>query len=424
MTRLTLSSILAAALLVAGCGGTETPAPAGDATVPTPPAAVPADAGEPLRPETKVDEAEVTGAAADGETVEDARASVTPIAAAVAANVSRPAAPANFPWREGQHFSPLPAAQPVSVSPGQVEVTEIFWYGCGHCFTLSPRVKAWESNGRPDFVKVIRMPVVWNEVTREDARLFYTIEALGKFDTLHLAVFRELHVNRNPLTVVAGNRVDTAATEAKVREFMLKTASAPRTSARRTGASRSKARSGRQRTCHAATSPTTLPWWSCRANTPPTSAWPAASTSCCRSSPTLRYASAAAAEPLKAGPAPVVPPGRRALSFGDCAKSRYSMLNCFVPEPQGLTRLDPPPAVIPEHCLWVDLFEPTLEEEHAVEQFLAIEVPTREEMREIETSNRLYEEDGALYMTATVVTRIDTERPEAAAITSSWCATN
>ena len=222
MTRLTLSSILAAALLIVGCGGTETPGPAGDATVPTPPAAVPADAGEPLRPETKVDEAQVTGAAADGETVEDARASVTPIAAAVAANVSRPAAPANFPWREGQHFSPLPAAQPVSVSPGQVEVTEIFWYGCGHCFTLSPRVKAWESNGRPDFVKVIRMPVVWNEVTREDARLFYTIEALGKFDTLHLAVFRELHVNRNPLTVVAGNRVDTAATEAKVREFMLK----------------------------------------------------------------------------------------------------------------------------------------------------------------------------------------------------------
>ena len=93
------------------------------------------------------------------------------------------------------------------------------------------------------------------------------------------------------------------------------------------------------------------------------------------------------------------------------------MLNCFVPEPQGLTRLDPPPAVIPEHCLWVDLLEPTLEEERAVEQFLAIEVPTREEMREIETSNRLYEEDGALYMTATIVTRIDTDRPEVAAIT-------
>lgn len=93
------------------------------------------------------------------------------------------------------------------------------------------------------------------------------------------------------------------------------------------------------------------------------------------------------------------------------------MLNCFVPEPQGLARLDPPPAVVPEHCLWVDLIEPTLEEEKSVEQFLAIEVPTREEMKEIEASNRLYEEDGALYMTATVVTKIDTERPESSAIT-------
>jgi len=222
MTRLTLSSILAAALLVAGCGGPETPAATSDAAAPPPVTAVPADAAEAVRPDTKLDQPEVTGAAADGETVEDTRASVTPIAAAVAANVARPAAPASFPWREGQHFSPLPAAQPVSVSPGQVEVTEIFWYGCGHCFTLSPRVKAWESNGRPDFVKVVRMPVIWNEVTREDARLFYTIEALGKLDTLHIAVFRELHVNRNPLTVVAGNRVDTAATEAKVRDFMLR----------------------------------------------------------------------------------------------------------------------------------------------------------------------------------------------------------
>lgn len=93
------------------------------------------------------------------------------------------------------------------------------------------------------------------------------------------------------------------------------------------------------------------------------------------------------------------------------------MLNCFVPEPRGLTRLDPSPEIIPEHCIWVDLLEPTLDEERAVEQFLAIEVPTREEMKEIETSNRLYEEDGALYMTSTVVAKIDTDRPETSAIT-------
>ena len=93
------------------------------------------------------------------------------------------------------------------------------------------------------------------------------------------------------------------------------------------------------------------------------------------------------------------------------------MLNCFVPGAQGLDRLDPAPAEIPEHCVWVDLLEPSLAEERAVERLLAIDVPSREEMREIETSNRLYEENGTLYMTATVVTKIDTDRPESAAVT-------
>jgi magnesium transporter len=93
------------------------------------------------------------------------------------------------------------------------------------------------------------------------------------------------------------------------------------------------------------------------------------------------------------------------------------VLNCFVPGSQGLDRLDPPPADIPEKCVWVDLLEPTHAEERAVERLLAIDVPSREEMREIETSSRLYEENGTLYMTATVVTKIDTDRPESAAIT-------
>jgi len=93
------------------------------------------------------------------------------------------------------------------------------------------------------------------------------------------------------------------------------------------------------------------------------------------------------------------------------------VLNCFVPGNQGLDRLDPPPADIPERCVWVDLLEPTLTEERAVERLLAIDVPSREEMREIETSSRLYEENGTLYMTATVVTKIDTDRPETAAVT-------
>jgi thiol:disulfide interchange protein DsbA len=216
-----LLACAALALGLAACGGRDAQDPSAKATAPAAEqqaaAAVQPAPAEPAGAET----AAATGPAADGESVDDATASISPIAAAVAANTPAPSATLPSKWQSGQHFAPLPAAQPVSVAPGEIEVTEIFWYGCGHCFTLEPQLEAWEQKGKPDYVKLVRMPVVWNEVAREDARLFYTLEALGKTDELNLAVFRELHVNRNPLTVVSGNRVDTAATERKVREFLL-----------------------------------------------------------------------------------------------------------------------------------------------------------------------------------------------------------
>ena len=68
-------------------------------------------------------------------------------------------------------------------------------------------------------------------------------------------------------------------------------------------------------------------------------------------------------------------------------------------------------------ALWIDLFEPTPEEENLVEQHFGIDVPTREEMREIESSNRLYEEDGAVYLTSTIVTKLDTDLPQNSQVT-------
>jgi magnesium transporter len=94
------------------------------------------------------------------------------------------------------------------------------------------------------------------------------------------------------------------------------------------------------------------------------------------------------------------------------------VLNVYVPQPTGLGRAETgaPPA-IPPGAVWIDLFEPTQEEEKLVEASLGIEVPTREEMKEIETSNRLYEDNGALYMTATIAAQLDTDRPVSTAVT-------
>ena len=94
------------------------------------------------------------------------------------------------------------------------------------------------------------------------------------------------------------------------------------------------------------------------------------------------------------------------------------MLSAFVSQPQGLARFElRSGAAIPGEAIWLDLLEPTPNEERQVESFLSIDVPTRDEMREIESSNRLYEEDGALYMTATVVTKLDSDLPESTQIT-------
>jgi magnesium transporter len=94
------------------------------------------------------------------------------------------------------------------------------------------------------------------------------------------------------------------------------------------------------------------------------------------------------------------------------------MLTAFVPAGSGLVRAaDVSAAQFPDNAIWLDLLEPNLEEEKAVEVRLNIDIPTREEMREIEASNRLYEEDGVLYMTATIVTKLDTDLPENSQVT-------
>ncbi len=93
------------------------------------------------------------------------------------------------------------------------------------------------------------------------------------------------------------------------------------------------------------------------------------------------------------------------------------MLNVYVSQPQGLVRLPNKLTSIPQDALWIDLINPEPEEEKLVEITLGIDVPTREEMQEIEASNRIYEDHDALYMTITIVTKLDTDLPVNSQIT-------
>jgi protein dithiol oxidoreductase (disulfide-forming) len=154
------------------------------------------------------------------ETVEDVPSDSgahNPLLAAVASTVaaSTSTASAATPagptlWQEGVNYTRLVPAQPTSAPAGQVEVLEFFWYACPHCYAIDPMVEAWKKT-KPAYVSFSRVHVMWNEGHRSLARLYYTLDSLGKLDQLHGEVFKAIHVNGNPL--VAADPNNTAETE-------------------------------------------------------------------------------------------------------------------------------------------------------------------------------------------------------------------
>src|SRR5579871_2374617 len=94
------------------------------------------------------------------------------------------------------------------------------------------------------------------------------------------------------------------------------------------------------------------------------------------------------------------------------------MLAAFVPTATSLRRIENPDgADLPQDAVWVDLVRPTPGEDKLIEKLVGIEIPTREEMQEIEISSRLYIEHGARYMTATLMCQSDTATPRTTAVT-------
>jgi magnesium transporter len=94
------------------------------------------------------------------------------------------------------------------------------------------------------------------------------------------------------------------------------------------------------------------------------------------------------------------------------------MLSVYVQRGNSLERMAVAPSVdVPDSAIWFDLVAPTLQEDKLVERHLGIAVPTREEMQEIEVTSRLYVENGARYMTATLMCHSETETPRTTPVT-------
>lgn len=133
----------------------------------------------------------------------------TPIATRANLQLANAVAPAAITpssrWQEGINYKVLVPTQPTNVSPDKVEVVEVFWYGCPHCYSLEPLIKNWE-NKKPAYVQFTRIPVIWGPVHRAHARLFYTLAALNKGPALNEAAFAEIQRGN---TLVSNDSAET-----------------------------------------------------------------------------------------------------------------------------------------------------------------------------------------------------------------------
>jgi magnesium transporter len=93
------------------------------------------------------------------------------------------------------------------------------------------------------------------------------------------------------------------------------------------------------------------------------------------------------------------------------------MISYFIPHGSSLERfVAEDDSDLPEAAVWIDLINPTASEDRRVER-LGVALPTREEMQEIEVSSRLYVENGARFMTATMMCQSDTDAPQTTPVT-------
>lgn len=185
--------------LIVACGKapeSQAAAPASPATD-TGVAAIAAPAAEPAAEVSPT--AEAVAASVD-ETLEPAAQSPLPARDIVLPANNPPAAQqTNWQYKEGDYYSTLSSAQGSSSPAGKIEVAEVFWYGCGHCYNLEPVIADWEKR-LPSDVSLVRIPVMWNPTNEIHARVFYTAEALGKRAQISPAMFKAIHIDNKPMT--------------------------------------------------------------------------------------------------------------------------------------------------------------------------------------------------------------------------------
>ncbi|RWU26989.1 thiol:disulfide interchange protein [Pseudomonas alkylphenolica] len=119
-------------------------------------------------------------------------------AALVAASVFGMTAQAAEPIEAGKQYIELSNPVPVSV-PGKIEVVELFWYGCPHCYHFEPTINPWAEK-LPADVNFKRVPAMFGGPWDAHGQMFLTLEAMGVEHKVHAAVFDAIQNQRKQLT--------------------------------------------------------------------------------------------------------------------------------------------------------------------------------------------------------------------------------
>lgn len=118
---------------------------------------------------------------------------------------------------EGIDYQALESPVETQAEPGTVEVVELFWYGCPHCYNFEPHVTEWKAR-HDESVTFRYLPAVFNDVWAFHARVFYAAETMDLLDKLHAPFFHAIHAQgrrmldeRSILRFVEQQGVDPAA---------------------------------------------------------------------------------------------------------------------------------------------------------------------------------------------------------------------
>jgi len=102
--------------------------------------------------------------------------------------------PSALAQQGGNNYIEIQPPLPVEAN-GKIEVVELFWYGCIHCYNLEPALEGWLKK-LPRDVEFRRVPAVFNGQMELDAAIFYAFEALGVLPKVHRAFFDAIFKDR------------------------------------------------------------------------------------------------------------------------------------------------------------------------------------------------------------------------------------